>query len=85
MKDNQAEKKRQALLEAKMHRKKERMENLALWTGRPDMPRSEKRQLKSKVVKKDIMDDAEKVEKKYLGAELFSVLSQVKQQFKDDD
>lgn len=85
MKDNQVEKKRLAHLEAKMQRKKDRMDNLSLWTGRPDMPRSEKRELKSKVVKKDIMDDQTKIEKKYLGNELFQVLEHVKAEFPDDE
>lgn len=43
MKDNQVEKKRIAMLEAKMQRKKDRMENMKVQQGKPDMFRSEKK------------------------------------------
>lgn len=74
VKDNEAERARKALLEAKMLRKKERMENMTDFRGLPTKPRSKKRDFKPIVVKKNDTDEQTKAEKHYLGPELFEVL-----------
>jgi hypothetical protein len=57
VKDNEAERARKALLEAKMLRKKERMENMTDFRGLPTKPRSKKRDFKPIVVKKNDTDE----------------------------
>ena len=56
----------------------QRMRDIVMFKGHPTVPRSQKKALKQKVVKKDTMDAQTKDEKHYLDPELFLKLQQVK-------
>ena len=58
--------------------KAKRMQEQNRFQGHPHFPRSQKKAMQARVVKKNIMDEATRDEKEYLGTELFQTLQQYK-------
>ena len=58
--------------------KAKKMQEQNRFQGHPVFPRSQKKAMQLKVVKKNIMDEETRDEKEYLGPELFQTLQQYK-------
>lgn len=58
--------------------KAKRMQEQNRFQGHPHYPRSQKKAMQARVVKKNTMDEQTRDEKEYLGTELFQALQQEK-------
>ena len=65
------------MLKDKQRERAEKLKDMVLFRGHELKQRSEAKQIKRKVVKKDNMDEEQKNQKEYLGSELFDILRAV--------